>query len=133
MKKGEEIYRSDWIRRSVASRQSCSPMSAENDMASPHARSDLRTISGYQTLWESPAGIEDYPPQSVLANSKAIAARVVDKTSDSLATVGPAKETRCCANDLGITKAVSRLYVNMVGKPENIAPFLAAKVTLQRH
>src|SRR6516164_9270702 len=99
VKMGEEICRSDLICCSIVSRESLSAINAANDIASPHSRSSLASISGNQTLCESPAGIEDCSLQSIRHYSSARCDQLNLQNWFLLATMGRCNRTSCCLPD----------------------------------
>jgi len=67
VKTGEEMCRSDLIWCSMVSRESRRPMSAATDIVSRYSLCNLASISGNQTLWASPFGMENDSFQHILA------------------------------------------------------------------
>jgi len=65
VKTGEEMCLSDLIWRSMVSRESRRSTSAANDIVSRHSLRNLASISGNQTLWASPFGMEKIIPSSL--------------------------------------------------------------------
>jgi hypothetical protein len=65
VKTGEEMCLSDLIWCSMVSRESRSSTSAANDMVSRHSLRNLASISGNQTFWASPFGMEKTTPSSI--------------------------------------------------------------------